>query len=182
MEKDKETHTRARKLHRQGQSYTKEEKAEIQAQFLTAFTACANFTQACLDIGINRPTVYKWIENDKHFSALYDDAEKMVNDKIRAEIWRRGVDGYDKPVVNHGKVVYVEDVDEDGNPTKKMLMERVYSDNLLSLLARSRMPEFRDKQSVEHSGSLDVNGASDSLFQKLAATMQAQNKSEDPKK
>jgi hypothetical protein len=31
-------------------------------------------------------------------------------------------------------------------------MEQVYSDSLLALLARARLPEFREKQRIEHSG------------------------------
>jgi len=39
-------------------------------------------------------------------------------------------------------------VSKDGKP----LTERVYSDHLLALLAKSRLPEFREKDSVKHSG------------------------------
>lgn len=102
-----------------------------------------------MEAGISRNTVYAWQERDTEFSLKFNVAEQEANDVIRAELHRRAVQGYEKPVVSMGKAVY----DKDGKP----LTERVYSDQLLGLLAKSRMPEFRDKQQIEHTGNITIN-------------------------
>lgn len=126
---------------RQGQHMSKEERAKVQEIFLQAFSMTANVRAACMKAGISRNTVYEWAEHDERFSLRYKQAELDANDLIRGELFRRAVQGYEKPVISIGKVVY----DKDGKP----LMEKVYSDSLLSLLAKARMPEFRDKQQVD---------------------------------
>lgn len=129
---------------RQGQKPTKQEKLAIQEKFLKSFSMTANMRAACMAAGVDRSTVYYWQEHDTDFSLRFNIAEQEANDVIRAELFRRAIQGYEKPVVSMGKAVY----DKDGKP----LTERVYSDSLLSLLAKARMPEFKDKQRIEHSG------------------------------
>jgi len=137
------TPTPPRAMRRQGQRFTKEQRVAAQEKFLRTFSMTANVRAACMSVGIDRSTVYAWQEHDPDFSFKFNIASEEANDVIRAELFRRAVQGIDKPVVSMGKMVY-----HDGKP----LTERVYSDSLLSLLAKSRMPEFRDKQKVEHSG------------------------------
>jgi|GraSoiStandDraft_16_1057320.scaffolds.fasta_scaffold706165_2 hypothetical protein len=131
------------RIRRSGQRLTPDERKKAQEVFLQSFSMTANVRAACLKAGISRATIYEWAEHDTAFSILYKQAELDANDMIRAELFRRAVQGYEKPVVSVGKVVY--------GPDDKPMMERVYSDSLLSLLAKARMPEFREKQ------SLDVN-------------------------
>lgn len=125
---------------RPGQKPSAEERARIQDVFLQSFSLTANVRAACLKAGIDRRTIYEWAEHDQGFSMRYEIAKKDADDLIRAELFRRGVQGYEKPVISMGKMV----LDKDGKP----MMERVYSDNLLSLLAKARMPEFREKQQI----------------------------------
>lgn len=144
---------------RKGQRLSKQERETAQETFLQSFATTANVRAACAAAGIDRATVYTWMEHDEFFALRYKQAELDANDTIRAAIFQRGVLGYEKPVVSMGKVVY----GQDGMP----LMERVYSDTLLSLLAKARMPEYRDKQQIEHSGSIDIASARELLLQKL---------------
>lgn len=141
------SHTRT-SVRRQGQRLTADQRAQAQETFLKSFRNTANVRAACMAAGIDRNTIYAWLETDETFSLEYRQAELDANDTIRGELFRRAVQGYEKPVVSMGKAVYVKD--EKGN--EKPLMERVYSDTLLALLAKARMPEFRDKQQIEHSG------------------------------
>ncbi|HEY4032973.1 MAG TPA: hypothetical protein VGL94_03300 [Ktedonobacteraceae bacterium] len=127
--------------------FTLEERIVSQEKFLHSFSMTANIRAACMASGIDRSTLYYWKEHDETFSARFHIAEVEANDIIRAELFRRAIQGVTKPVVSMGKVVY-----KDGEP----LMEKVYSDNLLSLLAKARLPEFREKHSIEHSGTLQV--------------------------
>ena len=114
-----------------------------QAAFLAAFEKSANVTQACRAADIDRSTFYDWMEKYETFSLLYHQAEQTANDNIRAEIFRRGHDGWDEAVYQLGK--YRGTV-------------RKYSDTLLIFLAKARMPEFREKQSLEVTtpGSVEV--------------------------
>lgn len=146
------THVRT-SVRRQGVRLTKEQRAEAQEKFLKSFRNTANVRASCLSAGIDRNTVYTWLESDETFSLEYKQAELDANDTIRGELFRRAVQGYEKPVISVGKIVYVEEELPNGQKKLKPLMERVYSDHLLALLAKSRMQEFREKQQVELSGS-----------------------------
>lgn len=125
----------------QGQKLTKEETIEIQEKFLEAFSVTANVRSACMQVGVDRSTIRSWEDKDEAFAVRYKDAKDDANDLVREELHRRAMEGYDKPLVSWGKLVY----DEEG----KVATEKVYSDNLLSLLARARLPEFREKQSID---------------------------------
>jgi hypothetical protein len=139
-------HTRDVPIRKRGRGdrMTPIERQNAQEKFLRTFSMTANVRAACMSAGISRSIVYVWQEKDEEFSFKFNIAEQEANDLIRAELFRRAVQGYEKPVVSMGKAVYGKD--------GKMLTERIYSDNLLGLLAKARMPEFRDKQKVEHSG------------------------------
>ena|SRR5258708_5094294 len=126
----------APKKRRSGQRMTPSQRKATQATFLATFEHSANVTQACRAANISREMIYQWLEHDEQFSILYHQAEQIANDAIRAEIFRRGHDGYDEPQFSAGKHM--------GNVRK-------YSDTLLIFLAKARMPEFRDKS------QLDVN-------------------------
>ena len=104
-----------------------------QAAFLAEFEHAANVSQACKAADIARDTFYQWLEHDETFTLLYHQAEQIANDAIRAEIFRRGHDGFDEQVLVGGKLHTVHK----------------YSDTLLIFLAKARMPEFREKQSLE---------------------------------
>ena len=152
-------HTRKR---RQGQHMSEAERKSVQDAFLQTFSVTANVRAACMKVGIDRSTVYSWQEHDTEFSLRFKQAELDANDLIRAELFRRGVQGYEKPLVSMGRAIF----DSDGKP----LTERVYSDNLLSLLAKSRMPEFREKQQLEvtNTASKDIQAIHEAIARALA--------------
>ena len=90
-------------------------------------------------------------KEDPAFQEQYEIAREDGNDVIRGEIKRRAVDGILEPVYQKGMLV--------GH-------KKVFSDNLLVHLSKSRMPEeFGDKQTVQHNHKLD--GASEALVQKI---------------
>lgn len=100
---------------------------------------------SCHEAGIDRTTVYRWLEHDEAFSVRYHLAEQDAADVVRAAIVRRGIHGYEVPVVSQGKIVM-----HNGKP----LTERKYSDACLLALAKARVPEFRDKVDVNMQGSV----------------------------
>ena len=148
----------------QGVRLTKEQTQEAQDKFLKAFASNGNVRAACMSAGIDRQTVYRWSEHDEQFTMKYNLAKADVDDAIRAEIYRRGMFGEERYVVAQGKLVY-------GPDGKTPLTFKEKSDTLLIFHAKSRMPEYRDKQQVEHSGSIDVAGIANTLFNKVAQGM-----------
>ena len=128
-------------------------KKEAQRLFLETYAEHANVMLAAKAAGVHRTTVYKWLEHDEAFSLAYNQAKEDARDVVRAEIKRRGVDGWDENVYQNG--VFAGKVHK-------------YSDVLLIFHAKALMPEYRDKQQIEHSGSIDINGAKEQLLEKLS--------------
>lgn len=141
---DTATPQRARKR-RQGQRMSAEEKRIAQEAFLKAFASTANVRAACMKAGIDRSQVYRWQEHDENFGFRFKQATADANDMLFGEAWRRAVQGVEKPVLYRGGVVY--EIDEQGK--RKMITTREYSDQLLSLLLKARLPEFRDKTQID---------------------------------
>lgn len=129
--------TPQRTYRRSGHHLTKEQRKQAQETFLAAFAVNANVMLSCKRAGVSRNTIYEWGEHDTEFSLRFKQAELDANDVIRAAMYQRAVQGVEKPALSMGRVVYAA----DGKP----LMLREYSDSLLSLLAKARMPEFRDR-------------------------------------
>lgn len=97
------------------------ERAEVQRIWLDTFASTGVVLLACRQAGITRQTVDWWKKHDDAFAEAWAWAKEDAKDRVRAEIWRRGVTGWD----------------EDG--------VRKHSDTLLIFLAKSMMPEFRDR-------------------------------------
>jgi hypothetical protein len=156
---------RSTSTRRYGKRLTSKERAQAQETFLNAYTLNGNIMLSCRRANIDRSTFYQWLEHDQPFSLEYHQAEKDFADLALAEFCKRAMQGYERPVVSMGKIVY-----QDGKDGKlsQPLMERVVSDNLLAMLIKRHFPEFREKQQVEHSGSIDINAAKETLAQKLA--------------
>jgi hypothetical protein len=122
---------------RQGQTMETEERKMVQAVFLEAFKTHANLSAACDAALIHIDTPYDWKKRYKDFAKEFEDAEQRSNDSIDMEIYRRAVTGWEEPLVSAGKHVC---------NVKK------YSDAMLTLLAKSRMKKYRDKQELELTG------------------------------
>lgn len=133
------------------------QKADPKILFLDSFTHHGIVTHAARDAGIHRKTVYDWLEHDEDFSFAFNQAKEAAKDEIRAEIRRRGHDGFDEQVLVGGKIHTVHK----------------YSDTLLIFHAKMLMPEYRDKSQIEMSGSLDITGARETLLTKLGTITRA---------
>ncbi len=98
--------------------------------FLATFRQTANVMLSCRAAGIDRSTAYDWFHRDPEFLARFREAELDANDVLEAEMHRRGVLGYDRPISIGGQREVV----------------REYSDPLLLALARARMPhKYRER-------------------------------------
>lgn len=137
------------------------ERERKQKRFLSVYRKTANIKRSCAYAGIHRSTFYDWRDHDDAFKAQLPDAEADANDTLEGAVHDRAVNGVPSYVVSQGKLVY--------GPNKKPLIELKYSDSLAVVLLKARMPEkYKDKQSVEVSGAVDVAGFKELLMQRLA--------------
>ncbi len=156
-----------------GHKMTDSERAHAQYQFLKSYASNGNILLSCQFVGISRQTFYDWQEKDEQFGFRFHQAERDFADTILAEFIQRARDGYLKPVVSAGRMVY-EDVpvldehgfqvvDEKGRPLfdRKPLMERVVSDRLLELAIKKHHPEYREKQQIDMNTTMNNNSVRD---------------------
>lgn len=120
-----------------GRNLTDEERLKAQAAFLAEYAKRGTITHACRKAGISFETYYGWQEHDEQFALMFNQAKVAYNDTLRAEINRRAVEGVLKPVFFQGKLA--------GHI-------REFSDTLLIVQAKARMAEYREKQTIEHTG------------------------------
>lgn len=89
--------------------------------------------------------MYEWRAKDEAFAGEWDAALEEGIDLAEAEMWRRGVEGWDEPVF--GRVAK----DQDG----EIGVVRKHSDAMLTLALKAHRPDkYRDRQSIEHTGDL----------------------------
>lgn len=120
-----------------GVPLTDEERAAAQDAFLSAFRETGVVRYGADAAGVSRNTILDWRTRYPDFGARYQEALDDADDVVRAEIHRRGVEGWLEPVYQGGK---------------KVGTIRRYSDNILKLLAQSRMSEYRDRVDVTSAG------------------------------
>ena len=176
---DSDTPTRVTRISR---PLTPVERARKQQRFLKEYRESGNIKHSCKVAGINRSTFYEWRDHDEAFKAQLPDAVEDAHDTLEYAAHERAVRGVESFVVSMGRVVY-EDIpvlDEQGKPKLnknqdtimrrgKAIKERKYSDQLLITLLKANMPEkYKDQTRMEHSGTIDLSGAKDSLLAKLA--------------
>lgn len=115
------------------------------AAFLGALGLNGNVTDAAKAAGIARDTAYKAKSRNPDFAADWQTAEKIASDVLLREAWRRAVEG-GRTYKFHPKTGEPLLHPETGEPYYEM----VYSDALLTLLLKARLPEqFGDKLRVE---------------------------------
>jgi hypothetical protein len=144
------TPLRARRR-RQGQRPNEEEKCQLQERFLEVFARGGNILLACRQVGVDRSTIYRWSEQDETFALRKNQAERDFFDLAYGEFTRRAIQGYEKPVVSMGKMVYKAD--------GSLLMERIVSDRLLEMIIKRGFPEYREKQQVEMTANVTTTSS-----------------------
>lgn len=113
-----------------------------EGRFLAHLRRTGNVTLAVQYAGIPRSTAYHRREVDATFAASWAEAEQIYNDALEAEADRRGVQGVLKPVFYQGK---------------KIATIREYSDTLLIVRLKARMPDtYKEIRKEEHTVTLTV--------------------------
>lgn len=130
---------------------------------MSSFRKYANVSAACDLAGIDLSTPYDWKKRYPAFAKKFEEAETRSNDSIDMEIYRRAIEGWEEPMVSAGQLVCTV--------TK-------YSDSMLTLLAKSRMKKYREKQ-PEVDLTVQINTmaeqAKNELLNDLAAAMTDEN-------
>lgn len=165
---------------------------ETLEQFVAELADCGNITEAArrTGAGITPWLAYYWRRRSEdgypgytidmggedddgnplvaEFHEAWDAAIELSADRLEDEADRRGVRGYDEPVIHKGIQAFVRDaktgeleLDAEGKPIP--LTIRRYSDRMLELLLKARRPEkFRENVKIEaevSGGVLAITGA-----------------------
>ena len=113
--------------------------------FLEALKRTGLVTEACEIVGIARRTPYDWSKKSEEFAETMEaaraDGEKLLLDEVRKEVRRRGLEGWDDPIVYQGQISKAMDP-----KTGEMvpLTVRKWSDNLLMFWGKYLDARFRD--------------------------------------
>jgi hypothetical protein len=121
-----------------GRTYPPEDKIKRMAVFLAAISRRPVLRFACAAAGIGRGAALSWKKKYPIFSELWDQAQNHGIDQLEEEAWRRGHDGYDKPVIYQGEITdtYKE-----------------YSDRCLEIMLRGCRPEkFKERSEISGPG------------------------------
>jgi hypothetical protein len=122
--------------------------------FLAALRELPVLAHACEVVGIARSTAWRHMQADPEFNAEVEEAMEAGVDRAEKEAFRRGVTGFEEPVIDKGRLTYryeryeAPDVngvmqeqwrmllDDKGQPIP--LTVRKHSDGLLSLVLKGR--------------------------------------------
>jgi len=107
-----------------------------------------NVTRACEAAEIGHRTHYDWLNRDPVYTQVYQKQFERSKDVLEARALERAADGIDDPVFYQGQVV--------GH-------RKVYSDNLLMFLLKSRDDKYKDKGGGQ--GNVGVFGGGDVKIQ-----------------
>ena len=132
------------------------ERKTLQLKYLEILRRVGLITKAAIEAGVSRQTVGYWVRVDNEFRERYEEVVHEHNDRIRAEIERRAIEGVTRPVISGGRLI------TDPATGAPMTMQE-YSDSLLMFHARARMPEYRDKESVDMPHTEGGDSAADEL-------------------
>ena len=73
-------------------------------KFLAAFCQCGRVVKASKETGVHFTSHYLWLRNDKVYADAFEGAKQIAADHFEDEIYRRGFEGYDKPVTYQGEI------------------------------------------------------------------------------
>jgi hypothetical protein len=122
--------------------------------FLAAYRITASITRAAKAADIKREAHYRQLERSPGYRAAFEAATLVAGDSLEDEAVRRAKDGVLKPLMYHGKLVYMPKDPNDPKCKETVpVFEREYSDTLLLALLKAKKPEaYRDRVSAELAG------------------------------
>ncbi len=130
-----------------------------QARFLKAYALLGEVAAAARAAGMDRSRHYQIVKKNTAYQAAFEDATEQYTDSLKKEVHRRAIEGYLRPRIYNGKLVMVPDfdretgeilLDENGESTMRVYLERVYSDKLLLAMLRANCPEYSEVGSIKY--------------------------------
>jgi hypothetical protein len=118
--------------------------------YLAALRQVPVIKHACEAAGIDRTTAWRAREADEEFAKAEQEAMEEGIDRAEAEAFRRGVVGFEEPVIDKGRLAYRYEryVDDDGVEHYRLQLDdngqpipltvRKHSDAMLGLLLKGR--------------------------------------------
>lgn len=133
---------------------------EIRQEFIAALEQFGAVLTACDWVGMAQSTLYKRRKEDPTLAAEMDAALERYRLSIVAEVRRRAVEGWVEPVYQQGQLVGTK---------------RVFSDKMLELLAKAKIPEFKPQVDVTSTNvNVNADGAAPEVAARLAALTREQ--------
>ena len=134
------------------------DRPETRELVLNELRATGRKNQSARAAGLCPQTVRTYLDLSEAFAAEYQVALDDYKDSIRAEVHRRGVEGWLEPVYQKGVRVLEPVLDEEGRVCRDAeghimytpASIRKFSDRLLELEAKRVDPEYRDRRQVDH--------------------------------
>ena len=119
-------------------------KHPLKRKFLRAFATIGMVGKAAEAAGIDRDYHYYWLKSDESYRIAFEQARQMADDKAEDEVVRRGIEGFDHPIIYEGKIT--------GS-------YKAYSDNLAMFYLKGLRPErYRDNQAaISFQGPTQIN-------------------------
>lgn len=108
-----------------------------QIAFLAAFARLGTILGASNATGLARENHYKKWMTQPDYVAAFEEANRKFCEDLEQEIHTRAVVGWQEPVFHKGEVC--------GTILKK-------SDTLLIFMTKAKLPQYRDRVGLEHSG------------------------------
>lgn len=115
-------------------NFTKKQIADKKKIFVETFREKGIIRAACEAAGIRRGLHSSWKRSDPTFAEDCEEALEDAVDRIEKEMIRRGIDGFERPIIYQGKITG---------------QYKDYSDALLITLAKGMRPQ-RYKDRTEH--------------------------------
>ena len=156
------------------------ERAPFMAAFINSYANLGNISVACRQANITRYRIYEWYrDNTDGFKEIFDEAHQEACEAVEAEIHRRGVAGYQEPVIYQGQLMG-RWADSEGNTVLEdtegalfvPLTVTKHSDILLIFLAKALMPDkYRDKFEGANMGAgpnITINMVRNDVVQMIA--------------
>jgi len=121
-----------------------------QDAFLAALRQMPVVQHACDAVKVDRATVYRARQASEDFAKAWEEAMEAGIDKAEQEAFRRGVVGFEEPVIDKGRLAYAYEryLDDDGQEHWRMRLDangqpipltvRKHSDPMLALILKGR--------------------------------------------
>jgi hypothetical protein len=119
-----------------------------QRAFINAYLMRGSIRGAVKASKIHHLYHYKWKDEDANYQAAFARAEAVVLDDDIASIRKRGIEGWDEPLDNKGRLT--------GD------VKRRFSDNLAMFYIKAKNPSFKDSHKPS---DVTINIGSDSKVQ-----------------